>query len=94
LFVGSPTNLLAYDVERNADVFFKEVQDGVNTIKIGRTVSSRSKQMVFVGGNCSIVGFDRTGTEAFWTVVRNQCFHLFLAFPDPSIHFMHHSDWR
>lgn len=69
LFVGSPTSFLAYDVERNADVFYKEVQDGVNAIKIGRPVSSRSKQLIFVGGNCSIVGFDKTGTEAFWTVV-------------------------
>jgi Bardet-Biedl syndrome 2 protein len=69
LFIGSPTSFLAYDVERNADVFYKEVQDGVNAIKIGHPVSSRSKQLIFVGGNCSIVGFDKTGTEAFWTVV-------------------------
>eukprot|EP01031_Cornospumella_fuschlensis_P030090 gene30090-36342_t len=32
LFVGTQSNLLAYDVERNADAFFAEVQDGVNTL--------------------------------------------------------------
>jgi hypothetical protein len=60
-------------VERNADVFYKEVQDGVNTMKIGRTASSRSTPLIFVGGNCSIVGFDKSGTEAFWTVVCYIC---------------------
>ena len=36
LFVGTPTNLLAYDVENNADLFYRDVQDGVNAITIGR----------------------------------------------------------
>ena len=30
LLVGTPTNLLAYDVERNADLFHKDVPDGVS----------------------------------------------------------------
>jgi len=33
LLVGTPTNLLAYDVEENADLFHKDVQDGVNAVK-------------------------------------------------------------
>lgn len=32
LFIGSKTNLLAYDVENNSDIFDKEVADGVNCI--------------------------------------------------------------
>jgi Bardet-Biedl syndrome 2 protein len=32
LVVGTPTNLLAYDVENNTDVFYKEV--GCNTVNI------------------------------------------------------------
>ena len=68
LFVGSASSLLAYDVNRNADVFFKDVQDGVNTLKIGSTNSGIKNPLLFVGGNCSIVGFDRSGSEEFWTV--------------------------
>lgn len=33
LFVGSRTNLLAYDVEENTDVFDIEVPDGVLTLE-------------------------------------------------------------
>ena len=60
LFVGTESNLLAYDVERNADVFFRDVADGVNTMILGR-VSHMPKPMVFAGGNCSIFGFDSEG---------------------------------
>jgi Ciliary BBSome complex subunit 2, N-terminal len=38
LLVCTETNLLAYDVERNADLYFKEVPDGANAVAIG-TVS-------------------------------------------------------
>ena len=38
LLVCSETNLMAYDVERNADLFFKEIPDGVHAVAIG-TVS-------------------------------------------------------
>ena len=34
--IGTPTNLLAYDVERNADVFHKDVPDGVNALVVGQ----------------------------------------------------------
>lgn len=67
LFVGTQSNLLAYDVDRNADVFFVDVQDGVNSLTIGK-VGSVNKKMIVAGGNCSILGFDAEGTESFWTV--------------------------
>lgn len=67
LFVGTQSNLLAYDVERNADVFFCDVQDGVNCLCVG-SLGSSSKKMVVAGGNCSILGFDGSGSECFWTV--------------------------
>lgn len=66
LFVGTQSTLLAYDVEKNADIFFREVQDGVNTLHAG--MLSNMKPMIFVGGNCSILGYDSVGTEAYWTV--------------------------
>lgn len=28
--------------------------------------------MAFVGGNCSLQGFDQEGDEAFWTVTRDE----------------------
>lgn len=52
LLVGTQTNLLAYNVEQNADVFYKEVSDGVNILTVGRL--GDSAPLALVGGNCSI----------------------------------------
>ncbi|EQC35357.1 hypothetical protein SDRG_07069 [Saprolegnia diclina VS20] len=67
LIVGTQANILGYNVEKNSDTFYKDVPDGVNTMLFGSlpTIPSR---MVIVGGNCSIQGFDKEGTELFWTV--------------------------
>jgi Bardet-Biedl syndrome 2 protein len=67
LFVGTQSNLVAYDVERNAELFFKDIQDGVNALHVGK-MSNLSAPVVIVGGNCSILGFDKEGSEVFWTV--------------------------
>lgn len=67
LFIGSQSNLLAYDVERNADKFFVDVQDGVNALAIGKA-TNQSGDIIIAGGNCSILGFDDKGKEVFWTV--------------------------
>eukprot|EP00002_Diphylleia_rotans_P031077 TRINITY_DN6438_c0_g1_i3.p1 TRINITY_DN6438_c0_g1~~TRINITY_DN6438_c0_g1_i3.p1 ORF type:complete len:353 (-),score=74.27 TRINITY_DN6438_c0_g1_i3:1230-2288(-) len=66
LFVGSHTNLLAYDVESNADIFFRDVADGVNAIVLGQVAPE--EKYAIVGGNCSIVGFNGEGEEVYWTV--------------------------
>ena len=63
LFIGGATTLVAYDVERNADLFFCDVPDGAN-----RIVVNPSSGLVMVGGNCSILGFNVEGQEKFWTV--------------------------
>ena len=60
--MGTQSNLLAYDVERNADSFFVEVQDGVNAMVVGK-MSPSSKPLVLTGGNCSILGFDAKGSN-------------------------------
>eukprot|EP00668_Euglena_longa_P011771 GGOE01014188.1.p1 GENE.GGOE01014188.1~~GGOE01014188.1.p1 ORF type:complete len:718 (-),score=178.66 GGOE01014188.1:160-2313(-) len=67
LLVGTQTNLLAYDVEQNKDVFYREVPDGINSMTFGK-VGSIEDQLAIVGGNCSIQGFDGDGNELFWTV--------------------------
>lgn len=66
LFVGTSTNILAYDVDRNADVFFKDIQDGVHALTVGSFGSYQP--LLIAGGNCSLYGFDVTGSEVFWTV--------------------------
>lgn len=67
LMVGTQTSLMVYDVEENADLFFKEVHDGVNVLAFGNIINVEAPVCV-VGGNCSIQAFDFEGTELFWTV--------------------------
>ena len=66
LYVGTQSTLLGYDVERNSDVFFREVPDGVNALLVGKLCNMQP--LVFAGGNCSVLGFNSTGAESFWTV--------------------------
>merc|ERR1719361_2756649 len=42
LMVGTQTSLMVYDVEENADLFFKEIHDGVNVIAFGTLMTSNS----------------------------------------------------
>ncbi|EDO39492.1 predicted protein [Nematostella vectensis] len=67
LFVGTPTNMLAYDVENNSDLFYKDVADGVNAILVGK-LGGYDLPLALAGGNCSIQGFDCDGNDEFWTV--------------------------
>lgn len=67
LLVGTQTNLLAYNVEKNADIFYKDVPDGVNAMIFG-LVPTIEAPLAVVGGNCSIQGFNFEGNELFWTV--------------------------
>ncbi|PNF42358.1 Bardet-Biedl syndrome 2 protein-like protein [Cryptotermes secundus] len=67
LVVGTPTNLLAYDVENNTDIFYKEVSDGSSVVIIGK-LGSFPNPLAIVGGNCSLQGFDYEGNDPFWTV--------------------------
>ncbi|XP_022128465.2 Bardet-Biedl syndrome 2 protein isoform X1 [Pieris rapae] len=68
LLIGSPTQILAYDVHENTDLFFKEVPDGVNVINTGR-VGNSSEMLAVVGGNSSVIGLNGKGEEIFWNVV-------------------------
>lgn len=67
LMIGTQTTLLAYDVEKNSDIFFKGVPDGINKMIFGM-VPGIEAPLAVVGGNCSIQGFDAAGEELFWTV--------------------------
>jgi len=67
LMVGTQTSLMVYDVEENADLFFKEVHDGVNVIAFGQ-LPAIEQPVCVVGGNCSVQAFDHEGNEIYWTV--------------------------
>ena len=50
LLIGTPTNLLAYDVEQNADLFHKDVPDGVNALAVGELgLANTGKQPLAIG---------------------------------------------
>ena len=67
LFVGSRTNLIAYDVNNNADLFDHEMADGLNCLSFGQVEGVEDK-LIMAGGNCSITGLDSLAEERFWTV--------------------------
>ncbi|XP_062616260.1 Bardet-Biedl syndrome 2 protein homolog [Saccostrea cucullata] len=67
LAVGTQTNLLAYDIDNNSDLFYKDTPDGANSLIIGE-LGEIQGPMVILGGNCSLQGYDLEGNENFWTV--------------------------
>ncbi|NXN14934.1 BBS2 protein, partial [Indicator maculatus] len=67
LLVGTQTNLLAYDVHNNSDLFYREVSDGANAIVLGK-LGDFSSPLAIIGGNCALQGFDHEGNDRFWTV--------------------------
>ncbi|XP_075981126.1 BBSome complex member BBS2-like [Anticarsia gemmatalis] len=68
LLIGSPTQILAYDVHDNTDLFFKEAPDGVNVIIAG-SFGKYTELLAIVGGNSSVQAIDWEGNEVFWNVV-------------------------
>ncbi|CAK1550736.1 unnamed protein product [Leptosia nina] len=68
LLIGSPTQILAYDVHDNSDLFFKEAPDGVNVITTGK-VGKNTDILAIVGGNSSLIGLNGKREEVFWNVV-------------------------
>ncbi|XP_072026618.1 BBSome complex member BBS2-like [Amphiura filiformis] len=67
LMVGTQTNILAYDVQNNTDLFYKDAPDGVNAIVMGQ-IGSIDSPLAIVGGNCALQGYDIEGNDLFWTV--------------------------
>ena len=67
LFIGTAQSVQAYDVQRNADVFYIDVAAGVNCMTVGACNKSLAP-LLYIGSNLSIVGVDITGKEQMWTV--------------------------
>ncbi|XP_056382250.1 Bardet-Biedl syndrome 2 protein isoform X2 [Hyla sarda] len=68
LIVGTQTNLLAYDVHNNSDLFFKEIADGANAVVLG-SLGDVPCPLAIIGGNCALQGFDCKGNDMFWTLL-------------------------
>uniref|UniRef100_A0A8C0DUE4 Bardet-Biedl syndrome 2 protein homolog n=1 Tax=Balaenoptera musculus TaxID=9771 RepID=A0A8C0DUE4_BALMU len=77
LLVGTQTNLLAYDVYNNSDLFYREVADGANAIVLG-TLGDISSPLAIIGGNCALQGFDHEGNDLFWMVTGDNVHSLAL----------------
>ncbi|XP_049876587.1 Bardet-Biedl syndrome 2 protein homolog [Pectinophora gossypiella] len=75
LLIGSPTQILAYDVHDNTDLFFKEAPDGVNVIIAG-SFGKHHETLAIVGGNSSVLGLNWEGGEVFWNVVSGKVFSM------------------
>ncbi|XP_043234328.1 Bardet-Biedl syndrome 2 protein homolog [Amphibalanus amphitrite] len=67
LCVGTPSSLQVYDVANNADLFYKELPDGANSLVVGK-LGDRPDPLVLVGGNCALQGFDADGSDPYWNV--------------------------
>ena len=78
LIIGTQTNLMAYDVDSNSDIYYREVSDGVNRMTFGK-LGSATTPLVFVGGNCSLQGYDGEGEEQYWTTAGGDVSSLCLA---------------
>ncbi|KOC68500.1 Bardet-Biedl syndrome 2 protein like protein [Habropoda laboriosa] len=68
LLIGTATHVLAFHIEDNSDIFYKEMSDGARCIIIGK-LGWFPNQVAIVGGNCSVTILDSQGTDVFWTVV-------------------------
>lgn len=59
---------------KNGRVFL-QLPDGANVLAVGSTMKG-DPRLVYVGGNCSVQGFDSEGNDRFWTVSepKHACF--------------------
>ncbi|KAL1501189.1 hypothetical protein ABEB36_006566 [Hypothenemus hampei] len=78
LIIGTATNILVYDVHDNRDLFFKECEDGVRCVTVG------NGQMILVGGNSSVHGYDHLGNDVFWIAV-GDCVTSLSCLPDQKL---------
>ncbi|KAF4688637.1 Bardet-Biedl syndrome 2 protein [Perkinsus olseni] len=81
LCIATSSSLSAYDVERNSDVFYRDMPDGVSALSIADALPGSSAvegggSVVLAGGDCNIKGFDRGGGEVFWTITGDRVMAL------------------
>ena len=62
LAIGTDNAVQLFDVKTNTQVFSVLIEDGVSA------VTTYDQRYIYVGSNCSILGYDLTGNEVLWTV--------------------------
>ncbi|PAA73119.1 hypothetical protein BOX15_Mlig021458g1, partial [Macrostomum lignano] len=83
LVIGTATDMLVYDVHRNADLFNRPVPDGAFAVVVSQSgdgsgggepgrqqqqKQGKTRRVAIAGGNCTLLGFDSSGAEAYWSV--------------------------
>ncbi|VDM28260.1 unnamed protein product [Toxocara canis] len=76
VIIGTTSSVLAYDVQKNTNLFRKDVADGIACIQVGSFSSHGTLAMC--GGNCAIWGLDASGRDSFWTVTGDNVLSLCL----------------
>ncbi|OAF67240.1 Bardet-Biedl syndrome 2 protein [Intoshia linei] len=81
LFVATKSNLFYYDLSNKSILQNISVPDGINNMIFGEIKDSN---LILVGGNCTIAGFDENGMEIFWTITGDNvtCMDLIQKLPD------------
>ena len=62
LVIGADNSVQLFDVDQNTQVFTSMISDGASALCVV------DDQHIYVGSNCSILGYDFAGEETFWTV--------------------------
>ncbi|EGR29382.1 hypothetical protein IMG5_156790 [Ichthyophthirius multifiliis] len=68
IIFASQNTLVCYDVLKNSENFYKEIEDGINVIAFTPEMSGIKGPVTIIGGNCSIQGFNSQGDEIYWNV--------------------------
>jgi Bardet-Biedl syndrome 2 protein len=62
LVLGTDNSVQLFDVKSNSQVFCTLIEDGASAVVVFQ------KRGIYVGSNCTILGYDFQGAEIFWTV--------------------------
>ena len=62
LAIGTDNSVQLFDLKTNTQIFSVLIDDGVSAVTV------YDKRYIYVGSNCSILGYDLTGNEVLWTV--------------------------
>ena len=67
LLIASSSTIQLYDIYENHSLFHRILPDEIRTISIG-CVAEKTEPWILTGGESSITGFDKTGSEVYWNV--------------------------
>ncbi|OHT09403.1 hypothetical protein TRFO_21618 [Tritrichomonas foetus] len=62
IVIGADNSVQLFDVDQNTQIFTSLISDGASALCV------IENQTIYVGSNCSILGYDFSGQEVFWTV--------------------------